>query len=148
MIILLPRKNDIDALENSLDAEKLSGWREMLEQKRVDIYIPKFKVEARYSLKENLIYMGMPTAFGPTDFSGMIAGGGIFISLVIHQAYVDVNEEGTEAAAATAVLMSRGTVWDPEMPVFRADRPFIFMINDEETGLILFMGRLSNPEAN
>jgi serpin B len=92
--------------------------------------------------------MGMPTAFTDTaDFSGMDGTKNLFISDVIHQAFVDVTEEGTEAAAATAVVIKLAAApANPEpVPVFRADHPFIFFIQDDETGSILFMGRVVNP---
>ena len=91
--------------------------------------------------------MGMSTAFsGSADFSGMTGILDLYISEVIHQAFVEVNEEGTEAAAATAVIMPRDTA-EPglQIPTFRADHPFIFIIQQKETGNILFLGRVSNP---
>ena len=95
--------------------------------------------------------MGMPTAFtGKADFSGMDGTTSLLISDVIHQAFVEVNEEGTEAAAATAVVMKLAAAPanpDP-IPVFRADHPFIFIIQDDETGSILFMGRVVNPTSS
>lgn len=145
MMILLPKEHDLTRLESSLSVEKLAQWRKGLELRHIDVYLPKFKIDAKYFLAENLQNLGMPTAFANADFSGINAGGGLFISAVIHQAYVDVNEEGTEAAAATAVIMSRSIMMGPRTPVFRADHPFIFMIQDEETGCILFLGRLSDP---
>ena len=143
-IILLPRSNDLAPLEASLDAETISRWKMGLVERRVDVYLPKFKVASNYLLNENLIKLGMPTAFGDADFSGM--GRSLFISYVFHQAHVEVNEEGTEASAATAVIMSR-CYPPPKVPVFRADRPFIFMITDDRTGLILFLGRVNDPGA-
>lgn len=147
LMILLPKKNDLEALERSLSAERLLQWRDGLQEQRVEIYIPRFNFTARYFLTENLTRMGMPTAFSrSSDFSAMNPEGGLFISDVIHQAFVEVNEEGTEAAAATAVIMGRGFGVDEKIPVFRADHPFIFLIIDNKTGLILFMGRFSDPE--
>ncbi len=149
LLILLPKNNDLDSLEGAISAEKLRQWREELMEQRVDIYIPRFKFSAKYFLNENLTRMGMPTAFSETaDFSGISPRSGLFISFVIHQAFVEVNEEGTEAAAATAVGVEEGAeaVVEEEIPVFRADHPFIFMIIDDQTGLILFMGRFSQPE--
>ena len=148
LLILLPGNKDLDSLERSISAEKLLQWREELREQRVDIYIPRFRFSAKYFLNENLTRMGMPTAFSETaDFSGLSPRGGLFISFVIHQAYIDVNEEGTEAAAATAVGVSEGIGdLEDEIPVFRADHPFIFMITDDQTGLILFLGRFSQPE--
>jgi serpin B len=100
-------------------------------------------------LAEILSDLGTPTVFNneTADFSGSSPGRQLFISGVIHQAYVDVNEHGTEAAAATAVGMcdTSGGPWEPDVPVFRADHPFIFLILDDETGCILFLGRVSDP---
>jgi serpin B len=92
--------------------------------------------------------MGMTQAFSrDADFSGMTGGRDLFISAVIHQAYVDVNEEGTEAAAATAVTMRLTSMGPDQTPVFRADHPFVFMIRDDKSGSILFLGRVMNPKA-
>jgi serpin B len=88
--------------------------------------------------------MGMPTAFtGDADFSGMTGTRELYIDLVIHQAFIEVNEQGTEAAAATGVSMRLTAA--PAGEVFRADRPFVFLIRDVETGLVMFMGRVSDP---
>ena len=151
LTILLPRNNDLAHLEASLDAEKLSRWRMGMVEKQVDVYIPKFKVASSYLLNESLIKLGMPTAFDDSaaDFTGMSIKWGrmLYIRYVFHQAYVEVNEEGTEAAAATAVVIKiRGL--PPKPPVFRADRPFIFMITDDQTGLILFLGSVNDPGAD
>jgi serpin B len=92
--------------------------------------------------------MGMKSAFDPdtADFSGMTDKEALFISVVIHKAFVDVNEEGTEAAAATGIAMTGAAFAEPkEPPVFRADHPFVFMIRDNRNGAILFLGRITNP---
>jgi len=116
-----------------------------MKKKRVELSLPKFKTEATYDLKEQLIKMGMPVAFtGNADFSGISENENLFIDKVIHKAYIDVNEEGTEAAAATAVTM-RKTSMMLEDAVFKADHPFIYIIKDNETNTILFIGRLMNP---
>jgi len=142
MIIILPNKNDIHELETGLTLGTLSEWVFELEPTRLNIYLPKFKLETKYDMGRDLAEMGMPTAFtGGADFSG-ISDGGLYISQVIHQAYVDVNEEGTEAAAATGVVMLGAA---PMLEEFRADHPFIFVIRDRDTGLILFMGRVVDP---
>ena len=114
---------------------------------QVNIYVPKFKFETKCFMAQDLKEMGVLTAFGGgADFSGMTGTRDLFISEVIHQAFVDVNEEGTEAAAATAVIMRTSMVREPEpVKVFKADHPFIFIIQDRETGNILFMGRVSDP---
>jgi len=141
MLIILPKENNLEDIEESLTTEKLSEWKNMLKKQRVDIYIPKFKLETKYSMKDTLTKMGMPTAFTPAaDFSGINGQGGIWIDKVIHQAFVEVNEEGTEAAASTAANMITAA-----QPVFRADHPFIFIIQQKDTGNILFLGRVSDP---
>lgn len=150
MLILLPRDDDLEALEDSFSAKNLSKWKKDLEEQRVKIFIPKFKFETKYLMANDLREMGMPTAFEwpGADFSGMDGTKDLFISEVIHQAFVEVNEEGTEAAAATAVAMELGAMegWKPpKIPIFRADHPFIFLIQEKDTGNILFMGRVNNP---
>ncbi len=148
MLIFLPKNDDMKALENSINVEKLTEWRANLEKKRVDIFIPKFKLETKYFMAQDLMEMGMPSAFVSADFSGITGKKDLFISNVIHQAFVEVNEEGTEAAAATAVIMpltSIGSEPGPQIPTFRADHPFIFIIQQNDTGNILFMGRVDNP---
>jgi len=141
MLIILPKENNLEDIEESLTTEKLSEWKNMLKKQRVDIYIPKFKLETKYSMEGTLTKMGMPTAFTPAaDFSGINGQGGIWIDKVIHQAFVEVNEEGTEAAASTAANMITAA-----QPVFRADHPFIFIIQQKDTGNILFLGRVVDP---
>ncbi len=143
MLIILPE--NIEAAESSLTAEKLEEYKAQMKEERLDeICLPKFEIETKYFMQETLSNLGMPTAFtGEADFSGMAGGRDLFISEVIHQAYVKVDEKGTEAAAATAVVMRLTAV--PETKIFRADRPFLFIIQEKETGAILFMGRISNP---
>lgn len=144
MLVLLPKNKTINELE--LSVEKIEEWKSMLRNQRVDVYFPKFKFEKSYPLKNNLQNMGMPTAFSENaDFSGMDGSKNLFISDVFHKAYVDVDEEGTEAAAATAVVI--GLTSMPMNKLFKADHPFIFMIQEKNTGSILFMGRVSNPIA-
>ena len=148
MVVLLPRKRDgLDALETRLTAKDLDQWLTALGKRKVVVSLPKFTTTVRFELKKPLKKMGMPMAFGPgADFSGMNGTpGDLFISKVIHKAFVDVNEEGTEAAAATAVIMIRGAAPAPP-PVFRADHPFIYLIRDRKSGSILFMGRVVNPK--
>jgi serpin B len=117
--------------------------------KKVGLTLPRFRVETGSSLKTILKDLGMTTAFdrGAADFSGMTGTPGLFIGDVIHKAFIDVAEKGTEAAAATAVIMK-----DASMPVFdltfRADRPFLYFLRDQPTGAILFMGRVLDPTMN
>lgn len=144
MLILLPKDDWLDTLE-SIDDQKLSELRGILVEQEVDVYLPKFKLETKYFMKPSLVKMGMPTAFsGSADFSGMTGRMDFAIDEVIHQAFVEVDEEGTEAAAATAVIM-RTTSIGPTTPVFRADHPFMFVIQERESGGILFLGRVSDP---
>ncbi len=152
MIVLLPKGDDLTWLEDSISTDNLTAWRSSLMQQKVNVFMPKFKFETKYSMGNTLKKMGMPAAFtdpnidpNGADFSGMDGGKRLFIGFVIHQAYVDVNEEGTEAAAATAVGMGV-TAYQPTA-TFNADHPFIFIIQEKKTGNILFMGRVSNPVA-
>ncbi|MCF7907204.1 serpin family protein [Patescibacteria group bacterium] len=147
MLIFLPQGNDIDALGDTLIVEKIEEWKEELREQRVKVYLPKFKFETKYFMKKDLSDLGMSSAFSNlADFSGMTGEKDLFISEVIHQAFVDVNEEGTEAAAATAVVMELLSAGPgSKIPVFRADHPFIFMIQQKDSGNILFLGRVMNP---
>jgi len=151
MLILLPKNDDLTTLENLLSAKKLSAWKKDLENQRVKIFIPKFKFETKYFMADDLKSMGMPTAFNwpGADFSGMDGTKELFISKVIHQAFIEINEEGTEAAAATAVFMEDGAApgvkLPSKIPIFRADHPFIFLIQEKSSENILFMGRVVNP---
>jgi len=148
MLLLLPKENSLNALENSITPEKLSEVQDALFNTSVNVSIPKFKFETKYFMKQALAEMGMPTAFSSeADFSGMTGARDLAISEVIHQAFVEVNEEGTEAAAATAVIMKELAIDPSETKEFKADHPFIFLIQENETGSILFMGRVSNPAA-
>lgn len=149
MIILLPKENDgLAELEKKLTEENLSDWLEKLYKREVIVAVPKFKMTSQFELNDVLKSMGMKDAFvwGAADFSGMDGTKELFISAVIHKAYVDVNEEGTEAAAATAVKMRLTAVGPRERTVFRADHPFLFLIRDNRSGSILFIGRVMNPE--
>lgn len=154
MLVVLPKAvkeqaNDVTLsnLEKNLTSEQILGWINGLSYRAVDVYLPRFKMETKYTLNENLQTLGMRKAFsGGADFSGMDGTKDLLIDLVIHQAFVEVNEEGTEATGATAVSMISGSMLEPEpTPVFRADRPFLFLIRENETGVILFIGRLLDP---
>ena len=145
MLILLPTEN-LDSIESSLTTEKLNEYKNQMKETKLDaIYLPKFEFDSKYTLNENLRALGMPTAFSmDADFSGMDGTRDLFISAVIHQAYVKVDEKGTEAAAATGVVMELKSAPIPRN-IFRADHPFIFIIQEKQTGNILFMGRVINP---
>ncbi len=150
MIILLPKQVDgLAEFEKTLTLENLSQWPARLHKRKVIVSVPKFKMTSQFRLAEVLKSMGMTDAFVPdvADFSGMNGKRDLFISAVIHKAYVDVNEEGTEAAAATAVVVGVTSVMPGRIPVFRADHPFLFLIRDSDSGSILFIGRMMNPKA-
>jgi len=147
MVILLPQAGHFEAFEGSLDAQQVDGIIGRLEPGQVALTMPKFEFESDFGLKEILATMGMPVAFSEdADFSGMTGNRDLFIADVIHKAFVSVDEAGTEAAAATAVVMGLTAV--PEVPVeVTVERPFIFLIRDIGTGTILFVGRIVNPGA-
>ena len=149
MIVLLPKKPDsLGELEKSLTLENLSKWQSKLSKREVVVSIPKFKLASQFSLASVLRAMGMKDAFSRNaNFSGMNGKRNLAISAVIHKAYVDVNEEGTEAAAATAVTMRLTSIGPGSRPpVFRADHPFLFLVRDNQSGSILFLGRVMNPK--
>ncbi|KQC04227.1 MAG: proteinase IV [Methanoculleus sp. SDB] len=147
MVVLLPKGDDLSVIESSLNAEYLAAVQASATSRHVMVWFPKFTLETKYFLPDTLGSMGMPTAFtAAADLSGMDGTRNLFISDVIHQAYVDANEEGTEAAAATGVVVSLSAAPAEPVPVFRADHPFLFFIQDDETGNILFMGRVAAPE--
>ena len=145
MLVLLPRENSLEKLEKELSPENLSKWREMLQSREVVVYFPKLKIVRKYGMVEDLRKMGMPSAFDPAkaDLSGLTGKKDLFVTAVYHQAYVDINEEGTEAAAATGIVVGRTAV--EKRIIFRADHPFIFLIQDRRNGNILFIGRVYNP---
>jgi len=146
MVVLLPKKLDgVSELEGGLTSETIAGWLAKLRKREVQVYLPRFKVTSEFELAQVLGSMGMPDAFcAKADFSGMTGNKDLFISAVVHKAYVDVNEEGTEAAAATGVAMKLTSIAPPP-PVFKADHPFVFLIRDNRMGSILFLGRTANP---
>jgi len=146
MIVLLPNKVDgLPAIEKSLTQDQVASWLKLLKKRELRVFLPKFKITSEFSLAGILGAMGMPDAFNTkADFSGMTGNKELFISAVMHKAFVDVNEEGTEAAAATAVTMQLLSYNDPP-PEFRADHPFLFLIRHNPSGSILFMGRIINP---
>lgn len=149
MIILLPKNGyNLSTVRNSFNNENLSSWQESFNETELDIYLPKFKIETTYGMVDYLQVLGMNKPFSDSaDFSNITDEADLFISDVIHKAYIEVDEEGTEAAAATAVIMATTSV-DPNQPErieFRADQPFTFLIQQKTTGNILFMGNVINP---
>lgn len=150
MLILLPKKIDgLSELEKLLTSENLQNWSAGLKSRLVNVHLPKFKMTSEFELGDVLSAMGVPLAFSDkADFSGMSTEEQLYFSAVIHKAFVDVNEEGTEAAAATAVaIRAAAERVRPEEPVeFRADHPFVFLIRDNRTEAVLFLGRVVNPK--
>jgi serpin B len=148
MVVILPKDDDLAAVEDTLDQQNLSDLTGSFRYQRVNVYFPRFTLKTRYSLSSTLETMGIHSAFDPgsADFSGMDGSRNLSITEIYHQAFVDVNEEGTEAAAATGVVVGLATaVNEGPVPEFRADHPFIFLIRDNGDGNILFLGRVTNP---
>jgi len=150
MVVLLPKAVDgLGALEQQLTPEKLDKWLSSLDfvQGGVQVWLPKFQMTSEFQMKETLSEMGMGLAFGDrADFSGINGkSDDLLLSEVVHKAFVDVNEKGTEAAAATGVMMATRSIPVAPKEIFRADRPFMFLIRENETGSILFLGRVVNP---
>jgi len=143
MLVILPKENDISIVDSSLNDLNIQDWNSGLQEIKINIDIPKFKFKTEYNLNNILTKMGMIDAFSDidADFSGMDGTKSLFISDVLHKAFVEVNEEGTEAAAATAVILTTSVV----TTTFNADHPFVFLIQHESTGAILFMGKIMNP---
>lgn len=145
MIVLLPKK-DMAAFEAGFTPDTLAECLSAMRNREVTVSIPKFKLEARYGLAKTLSAMGMPDAFDgrAADFSGLNGNKDLHITGVIHQAVIDVNEEGSEAAAATAVVVGVRSIMTGNC-YFIADHPFIFLIRHNASGTILFMGKVNNP---
>jgi len=159
MLVLLPASADgLPALEALLGDENLAQWTKALEAREVDVVLPKFKLESSFELSDALQKLGMTRAFVDTadpdgaQFDGISTGSDptqrLYIGAVVHKAFVEVSEKGTEAAAATAVMMVAGAAMQTMIdftPVFRADRAFVFLIRDNVSGTVLFLGRLQRP---
>ncbi len=145
-LIVLP--DDVDGLadlEKELSPSAINQWRAQMRETELKLVLPRFEMTERVELSEVLTELGMGIAFsGDTDFTGISAQKGLAISKVIHQATFRINEEGAEAAAATAVIMLRSSILTAP---FEVDHPFLFMIRHQETGSIIFMGRMMNPDA-
>jgi serpin B len=157
MVFVLPEEaGGLEEVERNLTSAQLSEWIGALGRERVNVVLPRFEVrpEASIELGEALVAMGMARAFSPdqADFTGMAnpprSEERLHISKVFHQAFVKLDEKGTEAAAATAVvMMTRSAMRPRELKDFRADHPFLFFLRDTASGMILFMGRVADPES-
>jgi serpin B len=147
MLIILPDEGQFEAVEEQLSPAMMTDLLGRMTYGPVNLSVPKFTYESEFNLNDALIALGMTDAFDPgrADFSGMDGARDLYISDVLHKAFVSVDEEGTEAAAATAVIMSLTSAPMGEPITFTIDRPFIYMIRDQQTGTILFLGRVLDP---
>jgi len=146
LLVLLPDEVDgLAALESRLTEDSLRAWTSAVRDRRVRVGLPRFTATSQFTLSQTLTALGMPSAFDEmeADFSGMTGKRDLFISLIVHKAFVEVNEEGTEAAAATGVATKLTVIATAEK--FIADRPFLFLIRDRASGCILFLGRVADP---
>ena len=152
VVVFLPNtKNGISEFEGSFDYKYYQDILSAFQYNDVRLSLPKFQTTYKIFLGTTLSHMGMPLAFSSShaDFSGMTGKRDLWISEVIHQAFINVDEKGTEAAAATAVIMKTTSARpSPDMKVFNVDHPFIFLIKDNTTGSILFMGKIMNPKVS
>jgi serpin B len=148
MVVLLPKTRDgLDALEASLTVEKLDSWTAGLKPNRVKVSLPRFTSTVEAELTDVLSQLGMPIEYrADEEVGGMTGSRDIVISGGDHKAFIEVEEKGTEAAAATGVVASRTSAIVPQREIdFRADHPFLYLIRDTKSGAILFIGRLSRP---
>ena len=146
LFVILPREGRrLSDIENALTERNLESWFSAPSEERIRVFLPKFRISwGTGDLAHPLISLGMRDAFlaGRADFSGMDGSRSLFIGSVLHKAFIEVNEEGSEAAASTAVVLKKGR---PDERIFRADHPFLFLIRENTTGSILFLGRLTDP---
>lgn len=151
MVILLPKAKDgLDAIVSKLDGEKLSTAMRSLASRKIALELPRFTFTSELDASSALSRLGMTDAFmaGKADFTGITTQEPLFIGAVLHKAFVAVDEKGTEAAAATVVLMRAGSAPRPDEPTpFVVDHPFLFLIRHRKTGAVLFMGRVTDPTA-
>lgn len=147
--IVLPKTNDgLEDLERSIEPATLAAWFAALTSRKVETAIPKFRAESRFSLRDMLSRMGMADAFTTNaDFSGIDGSRDLFAGDVVHKAFVDVSEQGTQAAAATGIAVRIRAQRPRQATIFRADHPFVYFIRDTASGAILFEGRLVQPTA-
>jgi serine protease inhibitor len=147
MVVLLPGETGgLEEIERRFNEPQLNSWLALARPQKVHVFLPKFKVAGQFGLAGTLAGMGMPAAFSSAaDFSGMDGRRDLHISAVVHRAFVEVNEEGTEAAAATGAAIGLTAARAGPVPIFRADHPFIFLIRDAHSGGILLLGRVDDP---
>jgi serpin B len=153
MLVMLPvKKHGLGAIENSVTSATVDQLSKGLQPLKVILSLPKIKTSYEAMLKPTLVGMGMTDAFqfGAADFSGCDGTRELYISDVVHKAFCEVNEEGTEAAAATGTMMKAGAAAprkEPDPKVFRADHPYLYLIRDNQTGAVLFLGRVTDPRS-
>jgi serine protease inhibitor len=151
MYVFLPENGKtLEEIVNKLDKDNWETWMESFQETQsVDIKLPKFKYEYEIMLNDVLTEMGMGIAFtGAADFTGINRHGGLNIDYVKHKSFIEVNEEGTEAAAVTVVAIERTSVGGPQKVPFVVNRPFMYAITEKSTGAVLFMGTVKNPQSN
>nr|XP_046260187.1 probable serpin E3 [Scatophagus argus] len=143
--VVLPseRKTSLSSLESQLTARQLASWDTGLRRTKMDIFLPRFRMQNKFNLRSVLPAMGISDAFNPTaaDFTGISVEDSLYVSDAFHEVRIEVTEDGTKAAAATAMVLLKRS----RAPVFKADRPFLFLLRQINTGSILFMGRVMNP---
>jgi serpin B len=150
MLFVLPKAGRFEEMEATLSSSSVDAIVEDFSAQQVHLTLPKFTFESEFDLSTTLAQMGMPSAFRPpgpdgADFSGMTGQRDLYISAVLHKAYVAVDEEGTEAAAATAVIMKLTSAMPDPLVQMTLDHPFLFLIRDRDSGTILFVGRIMDP---
>ncbi|MCC7156781.1 MAG: serpin family protein [Bryobacterales bacterium] len=148
MVIVLPAKKDgLAKLESQLTDENLRKWAAAGPARTVHVALPKFKLGSAFSLNDALRQIGIRDAFSDAaDFSGINGQKNLSLTAVVHKAMIEVNEQGTEAAAATGAVIGLTSTMRPEPDVFRADHPFLYLIRDRKTNCLLFAGRVVNPK--
>ena len=148
MVIILPERDRFDEFESSLDGNRIQEIVSDLTDRQVALRMPTFEFDSRFELSQALGELGMPAAFSSAaDFSGMTGTKDLFISEVLHKVFVSVDEQGTEAAAATGTVIVEGSEMPVESFAVEVDHPFILLIRDTETGTVLFVGRVLDPGA-
>lgn len=151
MMVVLPKKSDkatMQQLVASITNDKIAAWQAQLDYKDIDLYLPKFKLNLQYEMKDMLSLMGMPSAFSNEANFSKFSQTPLIFNNVIHQTVIEVDEVGTEAASATAeVIADASEEEEPVVPIsFKADHPFMFFIYDKRSGAILFMGQMVQPQ--
>ncbi|XP_074843614.1 serpin E3 [Carettochelys insculpta] len=145
MFVVLPndRRTSLSLLESHLSSNVITLWANSLKRMKMDVFLPRFRIQSRFDLKVVLPALGITDMFDPTkaDFKGISDQGSLYISEAIHKAKIEVTEKGTKASGATAMVLLKRS----RSPIFKADRPFLFFLRHTNTGSVLFIGRVTNP---